>query len=85
MIHVNPTKTPTRRACDRCHQAKLMCIRDGDNRKCRRCDGSNTQCIFSPPTRIGYHRRSYARLARPGLGPGHPRGALDAGTPRIGF
>jgi hypothetical protein len=51
MIHVDPSKVPTRRACNRCHQAKLKCVLD-KSRKCQRCKRSNTECTFSPPTRI---------------------------------
>jgi hypothetical protein len=51
MIHVNPSKVPTRRACNRCHQAKLKCVSD-NGRKCQRCKRSNTECTFSPPTRL---------------------------------
>jgi hypothetical protein len=51
MIHVNPSKVATRRACNRCHQAKLKCILDS-SRRCQRCKQSNSDCTFSPPTRI---------------------------------
>jgi hypothetical protein len=51
MIHVNPSKMPTRRACNRCHKAKLKCISD-NGRKCQRCKRSDTECTFSPPTRL---------------------------------
>lgn len=51
MIHVNPSKVQTRRACNRCHQAKLKCVLEGD-RKCQRCKRTNTECTFSPPTRM---------------------------------
>ena len=51
MIHVNPSKVQTRRACNRCHQAKLKCVSEGD-RKCQRCKRSNTECTFSPPSRM---------------------------------
>jgi hypothetical protein len=51
MIRVDPSKTPIRRACDRCHQAKLKCV-VGGNRKCQRCKRFNTECTFSPPTRM---------------------------------
>ncbi|KAF1997754.1 hypothetical protein P154DRAFT_622289 [Amniculicola lignicola CBS 123094] len=50
MIHVNPSKVQTRRACNRCHQAKLKCVvRNG--RKCNRCKGSNSDCTFNPRSR----------------------------------
>jgi hypothetical protein len=51
MIHVNPSKVATRRACNRCHQTKLKCIVDS-GRKCKRCKQSNSECTFSPPNRI---------------------------------
>jgi hypothetical protein len=51
MIHVNPSKVATRRACNRCHQAKLKCIVES-SRRCQRCKQSNSDCTFSPPTRM---------------------------------
>ncbi|KAI1771027.1 hypothetical protein F4818DRAFT_430923 [Hypoxylon cercidicola] len=57
MIHVNPAKRQNRRACDRCHQAKLKCVREG-NRKCRRCERNDSECIFSPPTRLRNRQQS---------------------------
>lgn len=54
VIHVNPSKMQNRRACDRCHQAKLKCVvEDGQlpMPKCRRCKRTNTECTFSPPSR----------------------------------
>lgn len=50
MIHVNPSRAQNRRACNRCHQAKLKCVLEG-GRKCQRCKRTNTECTFSPPTR----------------------------------
>ncbi|KAF3001765.1 hypothetical protein E8E13_000199 [Curvularia kusanoi] len=50
MIHVNPTKVQTRRACNRCHQAKLKCVVE-NGRKCQRCKRANSDCTFSPPSR----------------------------------
>jgi hypothetical protein len=50
MIHVNPSKVQTRRACNRCHQAKLKCVLD-NGRKCQRCKRANSDCTFSPPSR----------------------------------
>jgi hypothetical protein len=51
MIRVDPSKMQTRRACNRCHQAKLKCVVEG-NRKCQRCRRANSECTFSPPTRM---------------------------------
>lgn len=53
MIHVNPAKAQTRRACDRCHHAKLKCLVEDSQleQKCRRCKRTNADCIFSPPSR----------------------------------
>lgn len=61
MIHVNPgSKTQNRRACNRCHQAKLKCVvEDGQlqPQKCRRCKRTNAECIFSPASRTRATRR----------------------------
>ncbi|KAM7203577.1 hypothetical protein V8F33_002197 [Rhypophila sp. PSN 637] len=66
MIHVNPSKMQNRRACDRCHQAKLKCVVEDSptqSQKCRRCKRTNTDCVFSPPSRTRVNRRSQLQVA----------------------
>jgi hypothetical protein len=63
MIHVNPSKVQTRRACNRCHQAKLKCVVD-NGRKCQRCKRANTDCTFSPPSR-GQLQQAHPRSPLP--------------------
>ncbi|KAI0183342.1 hypothetical protein EV127DRAFT_475202 [Xylaria flabelliformis] len=41
-------QTGLRRACDRCHHAKLKCSKEIDEEKCQRCLRANVECTFSP-------------------------------------
>lgn len=46
---------PLRLACDRCHKRKQRCTRTGinDNKPCERCREAGSQCVYSPPSRLG--------------------------------
>lgn len=66
MIHVNPSRAQTRRACDRCHQAKIKCVVEG-NRCCQRCQRTNAACTFSPPTGKGRQQQQQQSQGRDSL------------------
>lgn len=46
---------PLRLACDRCHKRKQRCTRTGinDTKPCERCREAGSQCVYSPPSRLG--------------------------------
>lgn len=84
MILVNPSKMQNRRACDRCHQAKLKCVVEDSQtstQKCRRCKRTNTDCVFSPPSRTRVNRRS--QIQPPGRSPLSPNS--DGSLPNTEF
>jgi hypothetical protein len=39
--------SPRRSACDRCRGQKLRCLRDRDERRCRRCVRADSKCVTS--------------------------------------
>ncbi|KAI8627367.1 hypothetical protein F5Y19DRAFT_442809 [Xylariaceae sp. FL1651] len=60
MIHVEPSRrTQLRRACDRCHQAKLRCLRDDNINGCQRCLHAKVDCLFSPPVKQRRQTRAW--------------------------
>lgn len=69
MIHVNPSKTQNRRACDRCHQAKLKCAVETVNSHSRNVSDANGQTsiviIFSPPSKTRVTKRQWQAQPQP--------------------
>lgn len=67
--HVAFPKPNTRQSCDRCHNRKQRCVRNG-NEPCLRCKAARKECVYSPPLRCGRPRikspREDARLKERG-------------------
>jgi hypothetical protein len=42
-----PGISPRRSACDRCRGQKLRCLRDRDEKRCRRCVRADSECVTS--------------------------------------